>query len=134
MLFRSLLIAEQTMQSGDSFLAHKTTLRRAYDHAWQAAEAKGAFDALFLNERGEITEGGRCNILARLGSQWLTPPLSCGLLPGVMRSVLLADQSLAVSEGVLTLSDLRNAEAIWVCNALRGVLSAEVDWSRLEAG
>lgn len=123
-----LLIATQTMSSHDSFLAHKTTLRRTYDQAWQAAEAAGAFDTLFLNERGEITEGGRCNVFVRFGAQWFTPPLSAGVLPGVMRAVLLDDQSLQASERVLTLKELREADELWVCNALRGVLQAEIDW------
>lgn len=112
------------MRSDDGLLAHKTTLRRVYDEAWQSAEKAGAFDALFFNERGELTEGGRCNVLVKLGGQWFTPPLASGLLPGVMRAVLMEDPDWAVSERVITLADLQQAEEICVCNALRGVLRA----------
>ena len=122
-----LLLSPHVMPSYDVLLGHKTTLRRLYDEAWQAAEQAGAFDMLFFNQRGELTEGGRCNVLVKLGGQWYTPPLASGLLPGVMRSVMLDDPAWGVREKVLTLSDLQRAEEICVCNALRGVLRAELD-------
>ncbi|MBH9665419.1 aminotransferase class IV, partial [Burkholderia multivorans] len=46
-------------RANDALLLHKTTRRAEYDCAWQAAEALGGFDMLFVNERGEVTEGGR---------------------------------------------------------------------------
>ncbi|MFP3615944.1 aminotransferase class IV, partial [Paraburkholderia sp. SIMBA_050] len=48
-------------RNDDALLLHKTTRRAEYDRAWQAAEAIGGFDMLFVNERGEVTEGGRSN-------------------------------------------------------------------------
>jgi para-aminobenzoate synthetase/4-amino-4-deoxychorismate lyase len=123
-----LLLTDNVMPSGDSMLAHKTTLRRAYDAGWRGAEAVGAFDTLFFNERGELTEGGRSNVFLRLAGRWYTPPLSSGLLPGVMRALLLEDPMWDATERTLTRDDLRAAEAICVCNALRGALPATVDW------
>ncbi len=122
------LLSSRPMPAGDPLLAHKTTLRRAYDEGWQAAEAVGAFDTLFFNDRGELTEGGRSNVFVRLGGHWVTPPLSSGLLPGVMRAQLLADPAWNVIERPLTLQDLRDADAVCVCNALRGVLAAQLVW------
>ena len=122
-----LLLSPVVMRSDDRLLAHKTTLRRVYDEGWQAAERLGAFDALFFNERDELTEGGRSNVLVKLRGQWLTPPLASGLLPGVMRAVVLDDPARGVQERVITRADLQQAEAICVCNALRGVLSAVLD-------
>lgn len=116
-----------TMQSGDPLLQHKTTRRAEYDRGWREAEAKGAFDTLFFNERGELTEGGRSNVFVKLAGKWWTPPLGLGVLPGVMRSVLLEDDaSLQAKERVLTQADLLNAEALMICNALRGALPARV--------
>lgn len=123
-----LLLAEQPMQSQDVFLRHKTTLRRRYDLAWQAAEKNGAFDALFINEKSQVTEGGRSNLFVCRDGQWLTPPLSEGVLPGIMRGLLLNDPTMNAREAVLTLDDLRNAERIMVCSSLRGSLPATVDW------
>jgi para-aminobenzoate synthetase/4-amino-4-deoxychorismate lyase len=123
-----LLLAKQPMQSQDVFLRHKTTLRRRYDLAWQAAEKNGAFDTLFVNEKSQVTEGGRSNLFVCRDGQWLTPPLSEGVLPGIMRGLLLDDPTMNAREAVLTLEDLRVAERIMVCSSLRGSLPATVDW------
>jgi para-aminobenzoate synthetase / 4-amino-4-deoxychorismate lyase len=118
------LLADTPTESDDLFLRHKTSLRSRYDAAWRAAEAKGAFDALFFNERGELTEGGRSNVFVRIDGRWHTPPLSCGLLPGVMRAVILAAPAWKATERVITREMLERAEDIVVCNCLRGPLRA----------
>jgi para-aminobenzoate synthetase/4-amino-4-deoxychorismate lyase len=110
----------------DPLLQHKTTRRAQYDRGWRSAEALGAFDTLFFNERGELTEGGRSNVFVKLAGRWWTPPLSSGVLSGVMRSVLLEDADLSAAERVLTRADVLNAQALMVCNALRGALPARV--------
>jgi para-aminobenzoate synthetase/4-amino-4-deoxychorismate lyase len=106
------------------FLRHKTTIRTDYDAAWRRAEEQGAFDTLFCNARGELTEGGRSNLFVKLDGRWFTPPLSSGVLPGIMRAVLLDDPSWAACEAVLSMEQLHAAEQIVVCNSLRGALSA----------
>ena len=118
------ILARATTQSDDLFLRHKTSVRGAYDAAWRAAEAQGAFDALFFNERGELTEGGRSNVFVRLDGHWYTPPLACGVLPGVMRAVLLAAPAWHAREKIITLEMLDEAQDIVVCNAVRGPLRA----------
>lgn len=119
-----LVLADTPTESSDVFLRHKTSVRSRYDAAWRGAEAQGAFDALFFNERGELTEGGRSNVFVLLDGQWWTPPLSCGLLAGVMRSVMLAAPAWDAVERVITREMLLRAEGIVVCNALRGPLRA----------
>jgi para-aminobenzoate synthetase/4-amino-4-deoxychorismate lyase len=118
------LLAPDTTHSGDLFLRHKTSIRTRYDAAWREAEAKGAFDTLFFNERGELTEGGRSNVFVRVAGRWLTPPLSSGILPGVMRAVMLDDPQWNASEAVITRAMLETADEIVVCNALRGAMRA----------
>ncbi|EGF30154.1 Para-aminobenzoate synthase, aminase component [Oxalobacteraceae bacterium IMCC9480] len=119
-----LLLAGQPTASADLFLRHKTTQRAQYDAAWRAAEAQGAFDMLFCNERGEVTEGARSNVFAQIDGRWFTPPLSAGVLPGVLRAQLLDDPQWDASERTLTLADLQQADRLVLCNALRGVLPA----------
>jgi para-aminobenzoate synthetase/4-amino-4-deoxychorismate lyase len=119
-----LVLADAPTDSSDVFLRHKTSVRSRYDAAWRAAEAQGAFDALFFNERDELTEGGRSNVFVLLEGRWYTPPLSCGLLPGVMRSVMLAAPAWDAAERVITRGMLERADGIVVCNALRGPLHA----------
>ncbi|MDR8730241.1 chorismate-binding protein [Burkholderia pseudomultivorans] len=111
-------------RADDALLLHKTTRRADYDRAWQAAEALGCFDMLFVNERGEVTEGGRSNLFVKLDGQWVTPPLACGVLPGVMRGVLLDDPAFGAIERVVTRDDLARAQALLLTNALRGALDA----------
>lgn len=120
----TLLLAAEPTHSGDVFLRHKTSIRNRYDAAWKAAEAQGAFDMLFFNERDELTEGGRSSVFLRFGEAWLTPPLSAGVLPGVMRGVLLAAPAWNAREATITREMLQQADDIVVCNALRGPLRA----------
>jgi para-aminobenzoate synthetase / 4-amino-4-deoxychorismate lyase len=123
------LLAHEHTESSDLFLRHKTTVRERYDAAWRAAEAQGAFDMLFCNERGEVTEGGRSSLFVKLDGRWYTPPLDAGVLPGVMRTVMLADAAWDASERAMRLDDLRRAQEVVVCNALRGALSATIIWN-----
>ncbi len=120
----AVLLADAPTRAHDVFLRHKTSIRSRYDAAWRAAESAGAFDTLFFNERGELTEGGRSNVFVKIGGRWYTPPLSSGVLPGVMRGVLLDDPAWGAIECPLTRESLARAQEIVVCNALRGPLRA----------
>lgn len=116
----TLAVARDRVASADPWLRHKTTNRDLYDSA-RAALPAGVDELLFLNQRDELCEGTITNLFLRLcGGRHVTPPLSCGLLPGVLRGRLLASGDW--TEQVLTLADLVNAEAVWVGNALRGLI------------
>jgi len=119
-----LLLAADRLDSTDLFLRHKTTHRARYDAAWRAAQAQGAFDQVFCNQRGELCEGARSTLLLRLDGHWYTPPLHSGVLPGVARQLLL--DTGAVVERVLHRDDLQRAQALAVANSVRGVLCAEL--------
>ena len=121
-----LLLAPRPLPAARPLAGHKTTLRAEYDAGMHAAEAAGAFDTLFFTPEGRLVEGGRSNVFVKLGGRWFTPPLADGALPGVMRSVLLEDPAYAAAERSLTREDLARAEAIVVCNALRGALPARL--------
>ena len=123
---KDILPGDVVMFSGDALLRHKVSNRTLYDQAWQKAVQLGGFDALFVNEQGFVTEGGRTSIFIKPSgcSEWLTPPVSAGLLPGVMRAALLADPSLNAREANLTIKDVSAAEEIILSNALRGAIKA----------
>lgn len=123
-----MLLAPEPVRCARMLLGHKISQRAQYDRAWRAAEAQGSFDMLFSNAEGELTEGARSNLFLLCQGHWYTPPLSAGVLPGVMRSILLADPRWQAREQRLTLSDLRTAEKIVLCNSLRGVMPAQVVW------
>ena len=117
-------VAGEITQADDLFLRHKTSERAHYDAAWREAEARGGFDCLFFNERGELTEGGRSNVFVMLDGRWCTPPLSSGVLPGIMRAEMLVDPRWNAQERVITQAMLASATQIVVCNSLRGALAA----------
>jgi para-aminobenzoate synthetase/4-amino-4-deoxychorismate lyase len=117
-----LLTTDTPMSSVDRLLGHKVTRRKLYDQAWLAAEKLGAFDALFINEQGFVTEGGRSNVFIKKDGRWLTPPLASGCLPGVMRSIVLKDAKYHAAEQNITRADILSAEEVIFTNALRGIV------------
>jgi para-aminobenzoate synthetase/4-amino-4-deoxychorismate lyase len=123
---KDILSGDVGMFSGDALLRHKVSNRTLYDLAWQTAVGLGGFDALFTNEQGFVTEGGRTSIFVKPqgSSEWLTPPVSAGLLPGVMRATLLADPQRNAREANLTINDVSMADEIILTNALRGAIKA----------
>lgn len=80
------------------------------------------FDIIFCNETGYITEGCISNILIYKNGVYLTPPVMDGLLPGVMRQYLLEVSPQLIQEKTLSLDDVENADAIFLCNSVRGVV------------
>lgn len=102
------------------WVAFKTSRRAHYDVFTPAAP--GVFDTVLYNEGGEITEGTRGNIAMRLDGVWVTPPLACGLLPGVGRALALEQGRIV--EQVVRLQDLPRVQAWAFVNSLRGWLDA----------
>ena len=78
------------------------------------------FDALFFNEKGELTEGARSNVFLVKDGAWFTPPIQSGLLNGVMRKEVL--NSYKVQEQKLYREDLTNADEVYLSNSLRGLV------------
>ena len=112
-------IAPEKTNSSDSFLFHKTTSRLLYDHYSQKAREENIADYIFLNENGEITEGSISNLFIEKNDKLFTPPLQCGLLPGIYRNEVLRTNPNAV-EKIITLEDLRSSNALFLCNSVRG--------------
>ena len=104
-------------------LPYKTTRRDFYDLAWQTAEQIGAFDLLFTNHEGYVTEGGRSNLLIQVNDKWLTPPIFAGCLPGVMREALIKE--LNASEFLFKKDAVEKADQVILCNSLRGIITVK---------
>ncbi len=113
--------------SSSAFVYHKTTQRDFHDEPFAAVNGAGEADeAIFVNERGELTEGSRTNLFILRDGEWLTPPVSCGLLEGTMRRAMLEGgtyRDMPVREAVLLPVDLESAEEILLVNSLRGARS-----------
>ena len=117
----SVAMAREAMPLADEFIAHKTTQRGAYAPFSPPA---GCFDTLLWNQRREVTEFTIGNVAVKLEGAWFTPPLSAGLLPGVMRETLLAEGRLR--ERIILLDDLQRAEGLALINSVRGWMDAEL--------
>ncbi|MCI5540327.1 MAG: bifunctional anthranilate synthase component I family protein/class IV aminotransferase [Campylobacter lanienae] len=111
-------ISQNRLNSCNDLLYHKTTLRdeRIIDD--------GLFDIFYLNQRGELCEGSRSNIVLNIGGELLTPKLDCGLLAGTLRERLLKFGE--IKEAILGLDDLKNAKEIYAINSLRGAIKVEL--------
>ena len=109
-------IAPGRVNADDVFLYHKTTHRRVYEQA--RASCPGLDDALLVNGRGEVTETTVGNLVACMEGEWVTPPVSCGLLAGTFRAELMEEGML--SERVLVPDDLAKADELQVVNSVRG--------------
>ena len=96
-----------------SYQANRLALRRA----------GGAFEALLLNERGQLVEGSRSNVILALPDGLFTPPVEDGCLPGTVRRRLLERGEIA--ERSLTPGDLQAASKVLLTNSLIGVLEVE---------
>ncbi len=104
------------------FLYHKTTNREIYDMERQHALAKGCLEVIFCNNKDEVTEGSITNVFIRRGDSLITPPVACGLLPGIFRSYFLDTFAGHVQEAVIYREDLENADAVYIANSVRGIV------------
>ncbi len=116
-------IAGHSTSSADQLLSHKTTARELYDRYFTLARQKGYDEVIFLNERGEVSEGAISNIFVPQGRQLFTPPLQSGLLNGIFRSYMLSTR-IFVSEKNITLCDLPPSGTIYIANSVRGLRPA----------
>ena len=115
----AVVLAPLSVPGDDLRLRHKTSDRAFYD---EARAASGAFEVLFVDVGGFLTEGSFTNVFVERDGLLLTPPLSRGLLPGILRKRL-------IEEGRAAEADLRphDLEAgFLIGNALRGLIPARL--------
>ena len=84
----------------------------------------GKQEIIYHNAAGELLETSIGNLVLKINGKLYTPPISQGILPGIYRQHLL--ETGQVEEKVLTLADLNQAEAVFGCNAVRGLYELEV--------
>ena len=111
--------------SGSPLVRFKTTsyLENIFVFTW--ARRQGFFDALFTNERGEITEGSITNVFFLSKEHIFTPPTDAGLLPGVTRKHLIKvvrTIGFSLTESTVTLADLKQFDGAFVTNSVIEIL------------
>jgi para-aminobenzoate synthetase/4-amino-4-deoxychorismate lyase len=117
-----LCISRQTTDSRNAFYFFKTTNRTLYNDELKKARAKGFFDVLFFNEKGQLTEGAITNVYLRKNGIFYTPHVECGLLNGTIRRGVTKRPD--VREKSLRIADVKKAEDIYISNAVIGFRKA----------
>ena len=117
-----LALADRCFDAAHSEFTRFKTSQRAHYEAFLPIDP-AIFDTVLYNAQGELTECTRGNIALLLDGRWVTPTLTCGLLPGIGRAHWLQQGRLV--EAVVTLSDLPRVQAIAFVNSLRGWLNAQ---------
>ncbi len=120
-----IIVAAERMDSKNLFLYHKTSYRDFYDAPRKRLQnITECFDCIFMNERDEITEGSFTSLFIKRGHKLYTPCLKSGLLPGIFRNHML--ETGQANEAVIRLKDIETADAVFVGNAVRGLLPAQL--------
>ena len=115
-------LAKTPVDRWNPFLYHKTTNRADYDMALD--ECRGLDDAILWNERGEVTETSRANLVVDTDNGLVTPARDCGLLAGTFRHHLLKEGT--IGEGVIDIKTLISARRFWLVNSVRRWVRAEL--------
>ncbi|MEI6564349.1 MAG: aminodeoxychorismate synthase component I [bacterium] len=108
-------LAAKPVDPADRFLYHKTTWRRTYEAARE--NVTECDDILLWNPSGELTESTIANLVVDWDGRLLTPPVSCGLLPGTFREELLAQGK--IEERVIRIDDLAQLRKLYLVNSVR---------------
>jgi para-aminobenzoate synthetase/4-amino-4-deoxychorismate lyase len=119
------LFSHRQVDTDNPHLFHKTTRRNLYESERKLVAGRGYLDVLFTNTLGQVTEGAISNIFIRRKNRLLTPPVDCGLLAGTYRRFLL--QKDRAVEQVLTVTDIYNADDVYVANSVRGLVQVKVE-------
>ncbi len=114
-------LADTRLDPGDPFLRHKTTKRALHELAFKEATASGFDEVVFLNRRGEVAEASRNSVFLQIGERLVTPPVSAGLLPSVLRQELISTGQ--AIERTVSIDDLRS-NPLAIGNSLHGLRSA----------
>ncbi|MDQ3174145.1 MAG: aminodeoxychorismate synthase component I, partial [Acidobacteriota bacterium] len=107
-------LATEPVNSSQKFLFHKTTNRLIYTRA--LGKRRDCYDVILWNERGEITESTKANVVISIDGQLYTPPQESGLLAGTFREELLAVGT--IRERVILREELRMVASFFLVNSV----------------
>lgn len=120
-----IIISEHRLSDTVQNTDHKTSRRHFYDGERERLKAlKGVDEVIFLNNENQICEGSFTSIFIEKDGNLFTPPISAGLLPGILRAELIEKGK--ASERQITEDDLHTADKLYVGNSLRGLMTASL--------
>lgn len=91
-----------------------------YDHRFaliEAANDEGFFDSILFNEKNEITETAVANLVFLINGEWVTPPISSGILPGIIRAISIEHCNVKVRP--IHVSEIPDIESGFLLSSLR---------------
>lgn len=116
-----ILLSDKKVHSNELFLYHKTSQRKLYADEYEFHKDQFS-DVIFMNEKEEITEGCISNIFIFHTGVYITPPVSSGLLNGILRKKLLQKFPKYFQEKKISKKMLYESKRIFICNSVRGIL------------
>ena len=84
----------------------------------------GNQEIIYHTADGKLLETSIGNLVLKMNGKLYTPPSTLGILPGIYRQHLL--ESKQVEEKILTIEDLKQTEAIYGCNVVRGLYELKI--------
>jgi branched-chain amino acid aminotransferase len=120
-----LIISSLRQNSGSPLARHKTTSYLLYVLARQEAMDAGANGAVLLNELGQVTEESVSNVFTVRSGMLATPPVHCGLLPGITRAVVMElarGEKIPIGERPVSGGDLFECDEIFLTNSLMEIM------------
>jgi len=117
-------LANGLEKSPNALSNFKTNNAMIYALAAKQAKAQQWNDALISNTQNHIIESCIANIFWIKNNQVFTPPLSSGCIAGVMRQFIinqLQQMGTPITEKNLTLTDLKSAHEVFLCNSIRRI-------------
>jgi para-aminobenzoate synthetase/4-amino-4-deoxychorismate lyase len=123
---KRVIFSKIRIDPNNRFLYHKTTNRELYDSEYKKARNEGYYDVLFINNKGEVTEGSISNIFIKNGNKFYTPPIICGLLNGTFRRYMF-ESEFSLEEKVLLGKDILEADKVYLANSVRGMVEVSLE-------
>lgn len=124
---QTLMVCDVTRLAGGAQAAHKTTAYLDNILARRQALRAGFDEAVLLNQHGRIASAAAGTFYIQNGKQLITPPLSEGALPGILRAALLAHKhigGLDICEGLIDRDMAEKADALFISNSVMEILPA----------
>jgi len=113
----SLIKMSQVINSNAPLSGVKSISYGASMLAVRQAQSRGYTDGVYLNQDGYVVETGSANIVVLKGSEFITPSLESGCLPGITRQILI--NNFDISEKLFTWDEMLSCNAIYLCSSIR---------------
>jgi len=128
-LLKEVGLSTQTILHAHAFSHLKTLNALPYVFAAMEAKENNWNECLLLNTKNEIAEGTWSSLVWLEGNECFTPPLSSGCVDSTMKNVLrelLQTQGKVLKEKACQLSNLQQAQEVWLLNATRGIQAIQL--------